>query len=272
MVLILFKYNKKLIIKSEDYISLTKKRDFLSWSSASPYLIPHSITERPAIFLSITRAKGVLGCRSSVNSMQDHLTFPVSGSGGCQPFLFRKCHLIPTRLRAMTFQNPLYAEEYRLQVSPSFIVLVFPELQAPFSPRWPPCRVVVVIEVAVAFLVFLFRPPEVLSWLCEVQQHVSVIFQLVAALTVELHFDGGTELWFAAYPGTAAAEFGAIPLPAPARSKPQPHGTCHSLCGFTLVALLEENVGMLSDFIRRMKTAFHISHLGYQQSKVYMWK
>jgi hypothetical protein len=81
---------------------------------------------------------------------------------------------------------------------------------------------------------------------------------------VELHFDGGTELWFAAYPGTAAAEFGAIPLPAPARPKPQPHGTCHSLCGLTLVALLEANVAMLSDFIRWMKTKFHISHFTFR--------
>lgn len=169
----------------------------------------------------------------------------------------------------MTFQNPLYAEEYRLQVSPSFIVLVFSELQASFPPRRPTCRVVVVIEVAVAFLVFMFRPPQVRSWLCEFQQHVSVVFQLVVALAVELHFDGGTELWFAAYSGTVATEFGAIPLPAPARPKPQPHGTCHSLCGLTLVALLEAKVGMLSDFIRRMKTAFHISHLGYQQSNIY---
>jgi len=196
--------------------------------------------------------------------MQDYLTFAVSGSCGCQPFLFRKCHVIPTRIGAMTLQNPLYADEYRSQVSPSFIVLVFPELQAPFSPRRPSCRVVVIIKVAMAFLVFLFWPPEVLPRLCEVQQHVSLVFQLVAALAVELHFDGGTELWFAAYPGTAATEFGAIPLPAPARSKPQPHGTCHSLCGLTLVALLEENVAMLSGFIRRMKIAFHILHFTFR--------
>jgi hypothetical protein len=173
---------------------------------------------------------------------------------------------MPTRLGAMTFQNPLYAEEYRLQVSPSFIVLVFPEFQASFSPRRPPCRIVVVIEVAVAFLVFLFWPPEVLSWFCVVQQDVSLVLGLVAVLTVELHFDGGTELWFAAYPGTVAAEFGAISLPAPAEPKPQPHGTRHPLCGLTLVTLLEAKVGMISDFISRMKAAFNISHLGYQQS------
>lgn len=169
----------------------------------------------------------------------------------------------------MTFQNPLYAEEYRLQVSPSFIVLVFPELQASFPPRRQTCRVVVVIEVAVAFLVFLFRPPQVRSWFCEFQQHVFVVFQLVAALAVELHFDGGTELWFTAYSRAVATEFGAIPLPASASPKPQPHGTCHSLCGLTLVALLEAKVGMLSDFIRRIKTAFHSSHLGYQQLNIY---
>jgi hypothetical protein len=150
----------------------------------------------------------------------------------------------------MTLQNPLYADEYRSQVLFSFIVLVFPKIQAPFSPRRPPCRVVVIIKEAVAFLVFLFWPPKVLPRLYEVQQYIYLIFQLFAGLAVELNFDGGTELWFAAYPGTAAAEFGAIPLPAPTRPKPQSHGTCHSLCGLALVALLEANVAMLSDFIR----------------------
>ena len=101
-----------------------------------------------------------------------------------------------------------------------------------------------------AFLVFLFWPPEVCSWLGEVQQHVSLFFQPAAALAVELSFDGGTELRFAAYPGTVATEFGAVPLPAPAGAKPQPHGTCHSLSGLTLVTLLEANVGMLSDLIK----------------------
>ena len=251
-----------------DYISLTKKIAFLSRPSTSPYLTPNSITERPAIFLSITRSKGALGSRSSVNSVQDHLAFPVSGSGGYQPFLFRKCHLTPTKISAMTFQNPLHAEKYRLQISPAFIFFVFLEIHASFPPRGPSRRVVVVIEVTVALLILLFWPPQVRSWLREVQQHVSLVIQLVATLAVELHFDGGTELWFAAYPGTVATEFGAVPLPAPARPKPQPHGTCHSLCGLTLVTLLEANVGMLNDFIRRIKTEFHISHLGYQQENV----
>jgi hypothetical protein len=64
---------------------------------------------------------------------------------------------------------------------------------------------------------------------------------------MELHFDGRTELRFAAYSWAAAAEFGTIRLPASARSKPQPHGTCHPLCGLTLVTLLEANVSRVSD-------------------------
>lgn len=147
----------------------SQKKHFLLRPPSSPYLAPHSITERPAIFLSITRAKGALGCRSSVNSVQDHLTFSISRSGSCQPFLFRECHLLAARISAVAFQNPLYAEEHCLQVSPAFIVLVLPELQAAFPPRRPSCGFVVVIEVAVMFLVFLFWPPEVCSWLGQVQ-------------------------------------------------------------------------------------------------------
>jgi hypothetical protein len=106
---------------------------------------------------------------------------------------------------------------------------------------------VVIVKVAVVILVHLLRPPEVCPWLSEVQQDISLVLQRAAPLAVELNFYGGTELWFAAYLGAAATEFGAVPLPAPAGTKPQPHGTRHSLGDLTFVALLEENVNLVSD-------------------------
>jgi hypothetical protein len=222
---------------------------FLLRPSPSPDLASFSITEQQAwFFVAITRDVGALGRCSSVNSVQNHLTFPIRGS--CSTLLFGKCNLFTARFGTVTFQNPLHAKE-NLAVQPhAFSIVVLPELQAlsgaPSPPWWPSCWLAVVVKQAVVFLVLLIQPPQVCPWLDQVQQQVSLFFNRAASLAVELYLDGGAELWFAAYPGAAAAEFRVVPLPASAWSKPQPDGTCHSLRGLTLMTLLEAKVSLFS--------------------------
>jgi hypothetical protein len=182
-----------------------------------------------------------------VYPVQKHLAFTVSRSSSCRPILLRQRHLVTARLRTAALQNPLHADEYGAECRSTLTTVVFSELQAHPSPWRPHCWFVAVRIVAVGLATPLVRPPEVSPRLREVQQQVPPGLLGAAALTVELHFDGGTELRFAAYLGAVAAEFRPIPLPASARPKSQSHGACHPLCGLALVTFLQANASRVSD-------------------------
>lgn len=186
-----------------------------------------------------------------MNSVQNHLTFPIRGSCSSQRYLLLgECYLLTARSRAVALQNPLNAKENFTVHPQAFRTLVLSEFQAPSGvptpPWWPSRWFPIVVKVAVMFFLLYLRPPKVCPWFDQIQKYVSLVFSRAASLAVELNFDRGAELRFAAYSGAAAAEFGAVPLPTSTGSKPQPHGTCHSLRGLTFVTLLEGNVCLVS--------------------------